>query len=288
MSKLEKLIDILDKIEYILLGCSSAAISFYILLLFWIWLSRRYRWINSNKIAWTLIIGSFVLSLIVGYVVWRKISQQSTWSWSNSKINIALYHFNKRGQFILFLFLWMLAITVIFNAFQIKNTNFIKITSGNLIIENGKNILTVLLGILTVFNMGNIPIYNLSIGEEISLLKKDTIQKKNKFQIKIWATNTGSANAAYRFIGLYNVKDINKIYVKKENWVLTNDILKICPIMINKTNCNRINYNFENLEPGFATNIQTITLSLPEKVNELYVIYVSSINKVIKKKIDLK
>lgn len=273
-----KLLPVLDKIEYGLIAIAATVISFYIFIIALSLLSKRYQWMNVTSISWILISVAAIISISIGIFIWRKVGKGA--KWTALKVNILMYHLNNIGQNMLFWFIWMVAVLICLKTipyFSNNNTIFNQFLSSS-IFKSINTILTSILGVLSIFNLGKISVYKLDINWNISY-------DKNNKKINIWATNVGSASVAYRLLGLYDVKAIDDIYNEKENWVLVKDLEKIKALYREENNI-----NFENLSVGYSTRVSSIFLydiKGIDRINEFYIIYESSLGKIEIKKISL-
>ena len=273
-NKMSKLDSILTKLEYGLIAISAGLISFYINIIALTLLSKRWFWLNNDYIAWPLIIIVSLFSLYIAYITWRKIDKSTRWA--TLKINIIMYHLDTVGQNILFLFIWLIAVSILLKSFSSSSnpTPFHTLISFPLF-NNINTILTSILGILSIFNFGKITVYRLSINWNITY-------NKNIKTINIWATNVGSGTVAYRLLGLYRKEDIDRIYQENNNWVLAKNLNDLTPLY-----CEKRNINFENLSVGSSTSVNQISMYDISKIEKCYIVYESSLEKIEIKEIDL-
>lgn len=275
---IDKFLPVFDKIEYGLIAITATVISFYILIIALSLLAKRNQWMNLTSISWILICVAAIISISIGIFIWCKIGKGA--KWTALRINILMYHLNNIGQNMLFWFIWMIAVLICLKTipyFSHNNTIFNEFLSSS-IFKSINTILTSILGVLSIFNLGKISVYKLDINWKISY-------DKNNKKINIWATNVGSGSVAYRLLGLYDVKAIDGIYDEKENWVLAKDLEKIKALYREESSI-----NFENLSVGYSTKVSSIFLydiKKINKINECYIIYESSLGKLEIKKINL-
>ncbi|OYS33377.1 hypothetical protein [Lactobacillus taiwanensis] len=276
--KITKFDSILTRIEYGLISFSAGLISFYICIIALTLLSEKWKWLNNDSLAWTLIIIVGIFSVYICYLTWRKIDKSARWA--TLKINIIMYHLNTIGQNIIFWFIWLIAMSISIKAISNSShgTLFNRIISLPFF-NNINTILTSILGVLSIFNFGKITVYKLSINWNITC-------DNNKKKINIWATNVGSGTAAYRLLGIYRKEDIDRIYQENNNWVLAKNLKELTPLY-----CGKKDSNFENLSVGCSTNINRIFMHDIREVNKIekcYIVYESSLEKIEIKEIDLK
>lgn len=261
--------------EYFMVGIIATLVVLYFFIILIIFVNKKYNWPNNNFIFWTLVVFASLLALVAG--IFARLGIKKIIGWLTIKLNALMYHFEKRSQFLIGIFLIIFAVAIVkyplifFPTNKFFNTDWKNIYSFLIGISGG------ILSFLSIFNMNKILFYQLTINYELT--------KKGKVQI--WATNTGSEDAAYRFEGLYaknTIDEINKKYAQDDMWIFWKNIKNVSPTWSNKS------IQFQNLDKGYATKVVTI---LKEDISKLkdqnyYIIYSKSTGEIIRKQVSKK
>lgn len=267
-----KISHFLTAAEYIMLGISSALLIMYFLMLLIIFFSKQCNWTSKDILPWALIIVSIVISIVIGILV--GIGIRKLINWLAVKLDALTYHFEKRGQLLIGIFLIVFALVIVNNSSIFSpNSKFlglgVKSAYSMLVGISG-----MILSFLGIFDLNKILFYQLSIYYEVA---KDD-------KVEIWATNTGSEVAGYRFEGLYDKNKIDKIKEdrsKNDQWVFWKDIKDIQPV------CSNNSIDFENLDKGYTTKVITISKDeISQLANEkYYIIYSKSTGEIVSKSV---